>query len=67
MVQAFTNGPVQMEPKPGGKFVLFGGTVEGKFLEMVRKKKKIYEVKHYYYKMLLKKVIKIKLLKLKQN
>ncbi|XP_049781090.1 activator of 90 kDa heat shock protein ATPase homolog 1 [Schistocerca cancellata] len=35
LVQAFTNGPVVMEVKPGGKFELFGGNIHGEFLELV--------------------------------
>lgn len=34
MVQAFTRGPVKLEPKKGGKFEFFGGNVHGEFLEV---------------------------------
>lgn len=36
MVTAFTNGPVKLEPKKGGKFELFGGNIHGEFIELVR-------------------------------
>ncbi len=32
---AFTNGPVILELKPGGKFELFGGNIYGTFKELV--------------------------------
>lgn len=35
LVQAFTRGPVKLEPTKGGEFVLFGGNVHGKFEELV--------------------------------
>ncbi|KAK0098462.1 hypothetical protein PV326_008060 [Microctonus aethiopoides] len=34
MVQAFTKGPVRLEPKKGGKFELFGGNIHGEFVEL---------------------------------
>ncbi|XP_015435744.1 PREDICTED: activator of 90 kDa heat shock protein ATPase homolog 1 [Dufourea novaeangliae] len=34
MVQAFTKGPVKLEPKRGGKFELFGGNIHGDFVEI---------------------------------
>lgn len=34
MVQAFTKGPVKLEPKKHGKFELFGGNIYGEFLEI---------------------------------
>ncbi|XP_076243157.1 activator of 90 kDa heat shock protein ATPase homolog 1 [Calliopsis andreniformis] len=34
MVQAFTKGPVKLEPKPSGKFELFGGNILGEFVEV---------------------------------
>lgn len=37
MVMAFTNGPVKLEAKIGGKFELFGGNIYGEFVELVRK------------------------------
>nr|AIU47030.1 heat shock protein [Phenacoccus solenopsis] len=39
LVTAFTNGPVKMEVKEGGKFELFGGNIHGTFLELVPNKK----------------------------
>lgn len=39
MVQAFTHGPVKLEPKKDGKFELFGGNVHGVFTELVPNKK----------------------------
>lgn len=39
-VAAFTRAPPQVfEPKEGGKFVLFGGNVEGEFVELEKPKK----------------------------
>ncbi|KAG7190860.1 hypothetical protein KM043_006923 [Ampulex compressa] len=35
MVQAFTKGPVKLEAKNGGKFELFGGNIEGEFIEIL--------------------------------
>ena len=35
MVQAFTNGPVVLEPRVGGKFEIFGGNIQGEFIELV--------------------------------
>ena len=35
MVQAFTHGPVTLEPTKGGKFEFFGGNIFGEFLELV--------------------------------
>ena len=34
MVQAFTKGPVILEPKTAGKFELFGGNIHGEFIEI---------------------------------
>lgn len=34
MVQAFTKGPVKLEPKKGGKFELFGGNIHGDFTDI---------------------------------
>nr|XP_033326795.1 activator of 90 kDa heat shock protein ATPase homolog 1 [Megalopta genalis] len=34
MVQAFTKGPVKLEPKKSGKFELFGGNIHGEFTEI---------------------------------
>ncbi|XP_076655305.1 activator of 90 kDa heat shock protein ATPase homolog 1 [Halictus rubicundus] len=34
MVQAFTKGPVKLEPKKGGTFELFGGNIHGEFVEV---------------------------------
>ncbi|KAI4481907.1 hypothetical protein M0802_013853 [Mischocyttarus mexicanus] len=34
MVQAFTKGPVKLEPKKQGKFELFGGNIYGEFIEI---------------------------------
>ncbi|XP_076227076.1 activator of 90 kDa heat shock protein ATPase homolog 1 isoform X2 [Nomia melanderi] len=34
MVQAFTKGPVKLEPKKAGKFELFGGNIYGDFVEV---------------------------------
>ncbi|KAG8234537.1 hypothetical protein J437_LFUL015035 [Ladona fulva] len=34
LVQAFTNGPVKLEPHQGGRFELFGGNVYGEFIEV---------------------------------
>ncbi|KAL1131718.1 hypothetical protein AAG570_011331 [Ranatra chinensis] len=39
MVQAFTNGPVRLEPKEKGKFELFHGNILGEFVELVPEKK----------------------------
>lgn len=35
MVQAFTQGPVVIEPKKGGRFEFFGGNVYGTFIELI--------------------------------
>lgn len=35
MVQAFTQGPVKLDVKKGGKFELFGGNIHGEFVEVV--------------------------------
>ncbi|XP_051167111.1 activator of 90 kDa heat shock protein ATPase homolog 1 [Leptopilina boulardi] len=34
MVQAFTKGPVKLDPKKEGKFELFGGNIHGEFIEL---------------------------------
>ena len=34
MAQAFTRGPVKIEPKKDGKFELFGGNIHGDFVEL---------------------------------
>lgn len=34
MVQAFTKGPVKLEPTKGGKFEFFGGNIHGEFIEI---------------------------------
>ncbi|XP_053975735.1 activator of 90 kDa heat shock protein ATPase homolog 1 [Hylaeus anthracinus] len=34
MVQAFTKGPVNLEPKKAGKFEMFGGNIHGSFVEI---------------------------------
>ena len=34
MVAAFTKGPVKLEPKKEGKFELFGGNIQGEFIEL---------------------------------
>ncbi|XP_011306173.1 activator of 90 kDa heat shock protein ATPase homolog 1 [Fopius arisanus] len=34
MVQAFTKGPVRLEPTKNGKFELFGGNIHGEFVEL---------------------------------
>ncbi|XP_046388362.1 activator of 90 kDa heat shock protein ATPase homolog 1 [Ischnura elegans] len=34
LVEAFTNGPVVLEPVKGGKFEFFGGNVSGEFMEV---------------------------------
>lgn len=34
MVQAFTKGPVKVDPKKSGKFELFGGNIYGEFVEV---------------------------------
>jgi len=39
MVSAFTNGPVKLEAKKGGRFELFGGNIHGDFVELVENKK----------------------------
>ncbi|XP_022904381.1 activator of 90 kDa heat shock protein ATPase homolog 1 [Onthophagus taurus] len=39
MVQAFTRGPVKLEPSKGGKFELFGGNINGIFEELIPGKK----------------------------
>jgi hypothetical protein len=36
MLEAFTRGPVKLDPKPGGKFALFNGNIFGEFIEIVR-------------------------------
>lgn len=35
LVRAWANGNVEWDFKEGGKFTLFGGTVTGRFLEIV--------------------------------
>lgn len=35
MVQAFTKGPVKLEPKKAGKFELFDGNIHGEFVEVM--------------------------------
>jgi len=39
LVRAFTNSSVVLEPRPNGKFELFGGNVSGEFTELVPNKK----------------------------
>lgn len=39
LVTVFTNGPVQLEAKKGGKFAMFGGNIVGEFVELVPNKK----------------------------
>ncbi|KAI5699316.1 hypothetical protein M8J76_008584 [Diaphorina citri] len=39
LVKVFTNGPVRIDAKKGGKFELFGGNINGEFLELVPNKK----------------------------
>ena len=38
-VRAWSRSDVRLEPKVGGKFSLFGGNVEGEFLEIVEREK----------------------------
>lgn len=38
MVQAFTKGPVKLEPKKAGKFELFGGNIHGDFVDITPRK-----------------------------
>ncbi|KAJ9582485.1 hypothetical protein L9F63_003178 [Diploptera punctata] len=47
MVQAFTHGPVKLEPKKDGKFELFGGNVHGSFIELIPSTK---IVQHWRFK-----------------
>lgn len=35
MMQAYTFAPVEIDLKPGGKFSLFGGSIEGEFVELI--------------------------------
>ncbi|CAG0880188.1 unnamed protein product [Cyprideis torosa] len=39
MIRAFTGGNAELEVKPGGKFILFGGNVSGSFEELVENEK----------------------------
>lgn len=39
MVTAFTRGQVKLDPVPGGVFELFGGNINGTFLELIPNKK----------------------------
>uniref|UniRef100_A0A8D8SUN4 Activator of 90 kDa heat shock protein ATPase homolog 1 n=1 Tax=Cacopsylla melanoneura TaxID=428564 RepID=A0A8D8SUN4_9HEMI len=38
-VKVFTNGPVRMDAQKGGKFDMFGGNINGEFVELVPNKK----------------------------
>jgi len=35
LLRAFTNSPVESDPKAGGKFSMFGGQISGEFVELV--------------------------------
>jgi len=39
LLRAFTNSPVESDPKAGGKFSMFGGQISGEFVELVANKK----------------------------
>ncbi|XP_023209383.1 activator of 90 kDa heat shock protein ATPase homolog 1-like [Centruroides sculpturatus] len=39
MVQAFTQGPVVLQPEKGGRFEFFGGNVYGTFIELIPNEK----------------------------
>lgn len=38
LVQAWTNGPVVLDVKPGGEFSMMGGQIAGRFVKLVENK-----------------------------